>query len=84
VDAHPLIRLPLAPKPDPDAALEDLLAAIQLVERGFARRVIVANRDGLDSVAAEALAAAQAAAVTFTLARDGLGVVRAIVGPREV
>jgi hypothetical protein len=82
VEAPRIVLLPVRAVPAGDVALAHLLAAIDLVARGAAVRVIITSIDGLDDVAGEALAAAQRAGVRFSLARDA-GSVRAIVGPLE-
>lgn len=66
----------------PAEVLEELVAAIRLVARGTACRVVVANLEGIDSVADRALAWAQALGVRFAVARDATGRVRAVIGPR--
>ena len=79
---HPTL-LPVAVAMATDRALAELLAAIELVASGMARRVHVTGLAGLDEVAAQALVRAQLAGVRFTLTRDRPDTVTAIVGPRE-
>jgi hypothetical protein len=75
--------LPVAVPLAADRALDELIAAIELVARGVATRVHVTGLAGVDEVAAEALVRAQLAGVRFTLTRDQPDTVTAIVGPRE-
>ncbi|TAK02394.1 MAG: hypothetical protein EPO36_02290 [Chloroflexota bacterium] len=75
--------LPVAVPLAADRALDELLAAIELVARGVASRVHVTGLAGLDEIAAVALVRAQQAGVRFTLARDQPDTVTAVVGPRE-
>jgi hypothetical protein len=75
--------LPVAVPLAADRALDELLAAIELVARGVATRVHVTGLAGVDEVAAQALVRAQLAGVRFTLTRDQPDTVTAIVGPRE-
>ncbi len=75
--------LPVAVPLAADRALDELIAAIELVARGVATRVHVTGLAGLDEIAAQALVRAQAAGVRFTLTRDQPDTVTAIVGPRE-
>ena len=79
-----MIQIPTAVRVDAAGTLVDLVAAIDLVAAGGATRVIVANAEGLEEVAAEALALAQSAGVRFQLVRDqSTGRPSASVGPRE-
>ncbi|MCI0583851.1 MAG: hypothetical protein L0227_13355 [Chloroflexi bacterium] len=81
---HPRpVMLPVAVPLAADRALDELIAAIELVARGVATRVHVTGLAGLDEIAAQALVRAQAAGVRFTLTRDQPDTVTAIVGPRE-
>ena len=68
-----------------DRARAEIDAAIALVARGAARAVLVTGLAGLDTIAAEGLARAQAAGVGFTLSRDArTGSAWAVVGtPRS-
>jgi hypothetical protein len=75
--------LPVAVPLAADRALDELLAAIELVARGVATRVHVTGLAGVDEVAAQALVRAQLAGIRFTLTRDQPDTVTAIVGPRE-
>lgn len=79
---HP--RVPAAVPFDTDRALAELVAAIDLVALGSARRVIVACLSAVEAAATEALAYAQQVGVGFTLSRDAVtGAVSVVVGPRE-
>jgi hypothetical protein len=67
-----------------DHVLADLLAAIELVAGGGARRVVLAGLPGVESVAAEALACARAAHVAFSLGRaPDAEAPTVVVGPLE-
>jgi hypothetical protein len=62
----------------------EVTAAIELVAAGLARRVVLSGLPDGELLAAEALAAAQAAGVAFVLSRDpGSGGVALVFGPRE-
>lgn len=63
-----MIRLPVEHQAS-EHVLADLVAAIELVASGAARRVVLAGLPGVEAVAAEALAYAQAAHVAFSLRR---------------
>jgi transposase len=83
VEPTHVIRLPVEYQA-PDLTLADLTAAIELVASGGARRVVLAGLPGVETVAAAALAHAQAAHVRFALSRDdGMGVPSVVVGPLE-
>jgi hypothetical protein len=62
-------------------ALREVLAAVELVAGGAAARVAIVNLDGLEEVAPEGLAAAQAAGVEFRLVRESTGAPTLMVGP---
>ena len=67
-----------------DRTLRDLVAAIDLVAGGGARRVVLSNLPDLELVAAEALAHAQGAGLPFSLSRGAAGArPAAVVGPIE-
>jgi hypothetical protein len=67
-----------------DHVLGDLVAAIELVACGGARRVVLAGLPGVEAVAGEALGYAQAAHVRFRLARsEGSTAPDIVVGPLE-
>ena len=78
------VRLPIVLPLEADQVDAELNAAIELVAAGGARRVIVSGMPDLDTLAATALARAQAAGVRFSLSRDASsGAIWATVGPRE-
>ncbi len=77
-----MIPLPVARAPMLDIELAHLLAAIELVARRVAIRVVVTGVSGIDTIAGEALAAAQAAGVRFAVVR-GPGSARVVLGPPE-
>ena len=78
-----LIHLPVEHQAA-DHVLADLVAAIELVAGGGARRVVLAGLPGVEAVAAEALGYAQAAHVAFSLSRTpGTPVPAVVVGPLE-
>jgi hypothetical protein len=80
---HP-VRLPVVVPLEADQVEAELNAAIALVARGGARRVIVSGLPDLETLAASSLVRAQAAGVRFSLLRDAsTGAIAAIVGPRE-
>jgi hypothetical protein len=67
-----------------DHLLADVVAAIELVADGVAQRVVLSGMPGIQAVAAEALACAQAAHVGFALRRSTGGQEPAVVvGPRR-
>lgn len=68
VEAAPVIRLPVAFAAS-DHALADLVSAFELVASGQGRRFVLAGIPGVEGIAAEALAYAQAAHVAFRLER---------------
>jgi hypothetical protein len=75
-----------AQQPSDDAdrlaiAQREVLAAVALVVGGAATRVAIVNLQGLEQVAAQGLAAAQAAGVEFRLIREANGAATLIVGP---
>ena len=78
-----LIQLPVADPEAPARTLAELVAAIDLVARGVARRVVVVGEADVDAVAAQALAHAQLAGVRFSLVRDHPGSPLVVVGPRQ-
>jgi hypothetical protein len=68
--------------PDPESL--EIMAAIELVASGRARRVVLSGLPEADLLAPEALAAAQGAGVGFALSRDPeTGVPAIVVGPRR-
>jgi hypothetical protein len=73
------LALPEEHAPDPD--LEAVLAAIDLVGLGRARRVRVSGMRSIETAAAGGLAHAQAAGVRFALERDFAGGATIVVGP---
>jgi hypothetical protein len=77
-----VIRLPIAYRAD-EHALAELVAAIELVASGRARRVVVSGIPSVDAVAGEALLDAQAAHVTFCLRRTPGHAPAVVVGPLE-
>ena len=77
------LPLPIVPVPA-DHAVENLLAAIELVALRAARRVVICGVAGVEAVSAEALAHAQARGVAFRLERDAAGApARVVIGPLE-
>jgi hypothetical protein len=83
VEPSRVVRLPVDFQA-PDHLLGDMIAAIDLVASGVARRVVLGGLRGVESVAADALLAAQAQHVRFSLARtEAHGVPAVIVGPVE-
>jgi hypothetical protein len=82
VETSSVIRLPVAYQAA-DHALADLLAAIELVAGGQARRVVISGVPGVEAVAGEALLHAQAAHVAFCLRRTPGAQPAVVVGPLE-
>lgn len=83
VETTRVIRLPVE-RQAADHVLSDLVAAIELVASGSARRVVLAGIPGIEAVAGEAIPYAQAAHVGFALRRSSGGQEPAIVvGPLE-
>jgi len=82
VETTDMIRLPVAYHAA-EHALADLVAAIELVAEGQARRVVISGIPGVEAVAAEALLHAQAAHVAFCLRRMPGAAPAVVVGPRE-
>ena len=82
MDSPRLIRLPSVRGDVSADLLEELYGAIELVAGGAARRIVLAAFPGIEDVAAEALARAQAAGVAFSLSRDGGDAVTVHIGPR--
>jgi hypothetical protein len=83
VETTRVIRLPVEHQAA-DHVLADLVAAIELVAGGGARRVVLAGIPGIEAVAGEAIPYAQAAHVGFALRRSPGGQEPAVVvGPRE-
>ncbi len=83
MELAPVILLPVEFQA-PDHLLGDLVAAIQLVASGVARRVVLTGLPGVESVAAEALVHAQAAHVRFALTRSSAkDAPSVVVGPLE-
>ena len=78
------IRLPAATRAEADREMAEVAAAVELVARGVARRVVLVGLEEVAALAGEALVIAQQAGVRFALQREsgGSGTVRAIVGPR--
>jgi hypothetical protein len=76
-----LLALPGAESMLADHAMAEIDAAIALVACGAARAVLVTGLAGLDAVAADGLARAQAVGVGFTLSRDArTGSAWAVIG----
>jgi hypothetical protein len=75
------VRLPADATDRLAIARREVLAAIELVAGGGARRVAIVNLDGLEQVAAEGLAAAQREGVQFRLEREATGAPTLVVGP---
>jgi intracellular sulfur oxidation DsrE/DsrF family protein len=76
------IRLPAAVEASRERVQVEISAAIELVVRGAATRVVVAGLRDVESIAADALARAQAAGVRFNLTRDAAtGAISVVVGP---
>ena len=82
MEAPPVIRLPVALAAS-DLVIADLVSAVELVASGRARRVVLAGIAGVEDVAGEALAYAQAAHVGFRLERKPGARPAGIVGPVE-
>ncbi|HEU0235634.1 MAG TPA: hypothetical protein VFR14_04230 [Candidatus Limnocylindrales bacterium] len=78
------IRLPAATRAEADRELAEVAAAVELVARGVARRVVLVGLEELAALAGDALVIAQQAGVRFALQREPgrSGTVLAIVGPR--
>ena len=75
-------RLPAAVAASRERDQVEVSAAIKLVARGAATRVVVSGLPDVESIAASGLAEAQAAGVAFSLARDpATGAIRVVVGP---
>ncbi len=77
-----VIRLPVAYQAA-DHALADLVAAIELVADGHARRVVISGVPGIEAVAGEALRHARTAHVAFCLRRTPGIPPAVVVGPLE-
>ena len=77
-----MIRLPVAYQAS-EPALAEIVAAIELVAEGGARRVVISGIPGVDAVAGEALLHARAAHVAFCLRRTAGAAPAVVVGPRE-
>jgi hypothetical protein len=76
------IRLPAAVEASRERDQVEISAAIELVRRGSATRVVVAGLRDVESIAAAGLAEAQAVGVRFILTRDAAtGAVSVVVGP---
>jgi hypothetical protein len=76
------IRLPAAVEASRERDQVEISAAIELVVRGAATRVVVAGLRDVESIAADALARAQAAGVRFNLTRAAAtGAISVVVGP---
>lgn len=82
MDSPHVIRLPSARTALTEDLLEELSGAIDLVASGAVRTIVLAAFPGVESVAAGALAHAQAAGVRLALSRDGEAVT-VHIGPRE-
>lgn len=78
------IRLPAATRAEADRELAEVAAAVELVARGVACRVVLVGLEELAALAGDALVIAQQAGVQFALQRERgrSGTVLAIVGPR--
>ena len=86
MDTPRVVRLPVAvdrsETASTDIALADIVAAIELVAIGGARRVILTGLAHVDEVASQALAHAQAANLEFRIERDqATGAVTVLIGP---
>jgi len=78
-----VIRLPVEYQAS-DRVLAELVAAIELVAGGGARRVVLSGLPGVEAVAADVLGRAQAAHVAFSLRRtSGSQAPAVVVGPLE-
>jgi hypothetical protein len=78
------VRLPAAAAASRERDRLEVTAAIELVARHAATRVVVAGLQDPESVAADGLARAQAAGVRFALTRDSAtGAISVAVGPLE-
>lgn len=76
-----VIRLPLGHRAAEDEIAE-IMAAIELVASGCARRVVLAGFPDAEALAAEALACAQEAHVCFSLRRAPGVAPTVVVGPQ--
>jgi hypothetical protein len=83
VESPRLFRLPVAASFERDHATAELVAAVELVASGVARRVTVQGLEGLDGALATGLARAQANGIAFAVGRDAHGGVHVVVGPRS-
>jgi hypothetical protein len=65
--------------------LAEIAAAVELVARGIARRVVLVGLEDVEAIAGDALVLAQRGGVRFALQRDAgrTALVFVIVGPRE-
>jgi hypothetical protein len=82
VEASRPIQLPAAEAAARERDAIEITAAIELVARGAARRVIVSGLQDAASLAPDAVASAQAEGVDFALARDPeTGAISVVVGP---
>lgn len=82
MEASRPIQLPAAEAATRERGELEITAAIELVARGAARRVIVSGLRDAATLAPDALASAQAEGVDFALARDPeTGAVSVVVGP---
>ncbi|HEU4671586.1 MAG TPA: hypothetical protein VFS32_01680 [Candidatus Limnocylindrales bacterium] len=77
-----LFRLPAAVSSERAAATAELVAAVELVASGAARRVTIQGLDELEAVASVGLARARANGVAFAVMRDADGRAHVLVGPR--
>jgi hypothetical protein len=85
VDTPRPIRLPVATRAQADRELAEVAAAVELVARGIARRVVLVGLEDAEMIAGDALVIAQHCGVRFALQRDAdrSALVFVIVGPRE-
>ena len=84
MDVPRRVRLPVVVPLEVDQVEAELDAAIALVAKGGARRIIVSGMPDLEALAAATVVRAQAAGIRFSLLRDeSTGTISAIVGPRE-
>jgi hypothetical protein len=82
VETTDVIRLPVGYQAT-EPALAEIVAAIELVAEGGARRVVISGIPGVEAVAGEALLHAQAAHVALCLRRPPGAAPAVVVGPRE-
>jgi hypothetical protein len=82
VDAPRVFRLPATITSERERATAEVLAAVDLVASGAARRVTIQGLEQLEGVLGVGLARAQAHGIAFAVQRDGDGSVHIVVGPR--